>query len=190
MVDGGRWTVDDSMQMADGSMRTASANKNPAEEFMQYFGVSLPSDMKRLGTSYYSPSKDVLQLQQRIAQEPVFLGSRLGKEIKGVFMPSVELLQEATQTTDKKIVVNEKAAWLFVCGRDIFAENVLSAVGSRQSADGGRWTVDDRRIAIKQGDYVLILNEQEECLGYGLVKTLRDGKPSVKNVYDVGMDLR
>jgi ribosome biogenesis protein Nip4 len=75
-----------------------------------------------------------------------------------------------------KIVVDRKAAWLFVCGRDIFRRGILAVHGSR-----------------RKGDYVLVLNEFGECLGFGKITHSLDAVETqvvVKNISDVGDFLR
>jgi ribosome biogenesis protein Nip4 len=77
-----------------------------------------------------------------------------------------------------KIVVEKKAAWLFICGRDIFRKGILAVRGSR-----------------KKGDHVLVLNEFGECLGFGKIMGSLDetsGKTevAVRNISDIGDFLR
>ena len=47
----------------------------------------------------------------------LYLG-KVGK--KGGFFPSFNLLNMLVDAVANKIVVDQKAAWLFICGRDIF----------------------------------------------------------------------
>jgi ribosome biogenesis protein Nip4 len=76
-----------------------------------------------------------------------------------------------------KLVVDTKTAWLFICGRDIFKKGILR---------GGN---------LKKGDYTLILNQQDECLGFGkIIHNIHDEldkkEVAVKNVLDIGDFLR
>jgi ribosome biogenesis protein Nip4 len=75
-----------------------------------------------------------------------------------------------------KVVVGSKAAWLFICGRDIFKQGIVKVEGSK-----------------KNGAYMLVLNERGECLGFGRI--LHDlgeerGGVVVKNISDIGDFLR
>jgi ribosome biogenesis protein Nip4 len=77
-----------------------------------------------------------------------------------------------------KVIVNKKTAWLFICGRDVFRTGILAVRGSR-----------------KKGDPVLVLNEFDECLGFGrlvcnLVGATKKDEIAIKNVSDVGDFLR
>ncbi len=75
-----------------------------------------------------------------------------------------------------KIIVDSKTAWLFICGRDIFKQGILKVMGSK-----------------RKGDYTLILNQHDECLGFGRILRNLDeerGGTAVKNISDVGDFLR
>jgi len=77
-----------------------------------------------------------------------------------------------------KIVVDREAAWLFICGRDVFRRGILATQGSR-----------------RKGDFALVMNEFGECLGFGRIlfsadNAMRDAEVAVKNVSDVGDFLR
>jgi ribosome biogenesis protein Nip4 len=74
------------------------------------------------------------------------------------------------------VVVDEKAAWLFICGRDIFAEGIKTVQGSR-----------------RKGEFTLILNSFGECLGFGRILrdlSSKDSHVAIGNVSDVGDFLR
>ena len=106
-----------------------------------------------------------------------YAGAYLGKVKNGKFFPSFNLLAMLAKGEANKIVVEKKAAWLFICGRDIFRRGILAVRGSR-----------------KKGDHVLVLNEFGDCLGFGrIVRGLDEGaknEVAVKNILDVGDFLR
>ena len=107
-----------------------------------------------------------------------YAGIYLGKVKNGKFFPSFNLLTMIAKGEANKVIVNKKAAWLFICGRDVFRTGILAVRGSR-----------------KKGDPVLVLNEFDECLGFGrlicnLVGTAKKGEIAIKNVLDVGDFLR
>ena len=114
----------------------------------------------------------------KVAREDFYYaGTYLGKVKNGKFFPSFNLLAMLAKGEANKIVVEKKAAWLFICGRDIFRKGILSVRGSR-----------------KRGDHVLVLNEFGDCLGFGrIVRGLDEGvknEVAVKNISDVGDFLR
>ncbi len=105
-----------------------------------------------------------------------FAGSYLGKEKKGKFFPSFLLLDTLASGKANKVIVKEKAAWLFICGRDLLSEGIEKVHGSR-----------------RKGDFTLVLNNFRECLGFGrIVQDLNSNKEgiAVQNVSDVGDFLR
>lgn len=103
-------------------------------------------------------------------------GIFLGKTVEGKLSPGFELLRLLAGMKANKIVVDKKTEWLFICGRDIFKQGIIKIIGS------GR-----------KGEHVLILNANQECLGYGrILCDMNNGKRglAVKNVLDVGDFLR
>jgi ribosome biogenesis protein Nip4 len=103
----------------------------------------------------------------------LFLG-KVGKN--GGFFPSFNLLNMLVDVAANKIVVDGKAAWLFICGRDVFRMGIVKVMGSKH-----------------KGDAALVLNEFGECLGFGTIMAGLNGSDSevaVKNVLDVGDFLR
>lgn len=105
-----------------------------------------------------------------------YAGAYLGKVKKGKFFPSFNLLALLTECGASSLVVDKKAEWLFICGRDIFRRGIVSVYGSR-----------------RKGDLTLVLNEFGECLGFGrIVHDLDEEKAQVAvcNISDVGDFLR
>ena len=105
-----------------------------------------------------------------------YAGRYLGKLKDEKFFPSFNLLAILAETEANKVVANEKAAWLFICGRDIFGGGIVSVLGSR-----------------RKGDFTLILNEFGECLGFGRIVCdlgATDARVVVQNISDVGDFLR
>ena len=116
-------------------------------------------------------------LKQQIHQDFFYIGVYLGKLRGASFFPSFLLLTMIAESKANKIVVDKKTAWLFICGRDIFKQGILKVNGSRK------------------GDYTLILNEHNECLGFGkILRNIREEKHKnkvvVKNILDIGDFLR
>lgn len=105
-----------------------------------------------------------------------YAGAYLGKVKNGIFFPSFNLLAMLARVEADRIIVEEKTAWLFICGRDVFRMGIVTVHGS-----------------LRKGDYALVLNEFGECLGFGKITCrLDDEKATValKNILDVGDFLR
>jgi ribosome biogenesis protein Nip4 len=142
----------------------------------------------RVGAKVAFNSQFILEKNQRyyllnprlkkVGQEDFFYaGLYLGKVGKnGGFFPSFNLLNMLVDVAANKIVIDQKAAWLFICGRDVFRTGIVKVMGSK-----------------RKGDAALVLNEFGECLGFGTIMDTSnesDSKVAVKNVLDVGDFLR
>jgi ribosome biogenesis protein Nip4 len=148
----------------------------PILDFAFQFGVKVALDadlVVKKGGRYFLLNENLKRL---IRKDFYYAGTYLGKVKNGKFFPSFNLLAMIAKGEASKIVVDRKAAWLFVCGRDIFRKGILSAHGSR-----------------RKGDCTLVLNEFGECLGFGRITRSLDAKETqvvVKNISDVGDFLR
>jgi ribosome biogenesis protein Nip4 len=123
-------------------------------------------------SAYFTRPIWMNQLIKKIGKPVTYAGALLGQERKGKIKPSALYLQYLALTSDRKVIVNEKASWLFVCGRDIQGKNVLESP------------------TMENGDWVLVCNAAEECLGYGKVHIKEDTLVTVHNLYDIGDYLR
>jgi ribosome biogenesis protein Nip4 len=116
------------------------------------------------------------RLKTILQSDYYYAGLYLGKIKDGMFFPSFNLINLLVGAAANKIVVDSKAAWLFICGRDVFRVGIVKVMGSK-----------------RKGDATLVLNEFGECLGFGKILEdlgASDGKIAVKNVLDVGDFLR
>ena len=105
-----------------------------------------------------------------------YAGLYLGKVKKGIFFPGFNFLNIIADTAANKIVLGRKAAWLFICGRDIFSSGILKMQGSK-----------------RKGDFTLVMNEFSECLGFGMITGGFENVQKnevVRNILDVGDFLR
>lgn len=127
------------------------------------------------GGRYYFVNKNLRGYTQR---DFYYAGTYLGKVKKGKFFPSFNLLSILATRNANKIVVDKKAAWLFICGRDIFRRGILAVHGSQ-----------------KKDATTLVINEFGECLGFGKIiyplnEKAKKNEVAVKNISDVGDFLR
>jgi ribosome biogenesis protein Nip4 len=148
---------------------------NPLESFASRFGgkVALnPEFIVQKENRCYLLNPAV----RKVAKGRFFYaGLFLGKVEDSFFFPSFNFLNMLMPVASNKIVLDRKAAWLFICGRDLFSKGIVKAMGSKRS-----------------GDFTLVLNEFGECLGFGVfVENWGvEGKVLVRNVLDVGDFLR
>jgi ribosome biogenesis protein Nip4 len=117
-------------------------------------------------------------LKPLIRQDFFSAGVFLGKAKEGKFFPSFNLLGMLAKKEASRIILDKKAAWLFICGRDVLRKSIVRVTGQ------GRKDTN-----------TLVFNEFGECLGFGrIVENLRgsagDNALVVRNVLDVGDFLR
>ena len=118
----------------------------------------------------------VTSQMRELKEDFFYAGTYLGKTRKGLFFPSFPLLSMISEKNANKVMINRRAEWLFVCGRDLFGRGIVRTRGSS-----------------RRGDLTLVLNENGDCLGFGkIIHDLNEMKKgvAVKNIADVGDFLR
>jgi ribosome biogenesis protein Nip4 len=145
-------------------------------EFVSRFGVKISFKknlVRRKGRYFLLDDK----LKNLARGDFFYAGIYLGKVKGGKFFPSFNLLRLIAEKEANNVVVDDKTAWLFICGRDIFKHGIVRMFGSK-----------------KKGDYTLILNKHGECLGFGKILCDIDKADSdevvVQNIVDIGDFLR
>ncbi len=113
-----------------------------------------------------------------VRQDFFSAGVYLGKAKEGKFFPSFYLLGMLAKKEANRIILDKKAAWLFICSRDILRKSIMRVQGPG-----------------KKDTNTLVFNEFGECLGFGrIVEKLRDSAVGneivVRNVLDIGDFLR
>ncbi|MBI4441200.1 hypothetical protein HY639_03465 [Candidatus Woesearchaeota archaeon] len=132
-------------------------------EFIRRFTQDTIPYVKR-GNRFFFATPEVLAAEHTVKIAPFSLGLPLGGKKNGIFMPSLPLLTLLAPHTTQKVVITDKAAWLFLCGRNVAAASIV-----KRAAEG----------------FVLVQNKQDENLGYG--QLTKDG---VRNLLDRGDYLR
>ena len=126
------------------------------------------------------PEKDLVKIGTRIFLRNVSLdvpkhavaaGLYLGSTQNNKFVPSLNLLERVLPLTDRWVVVNDKAEWLVICGRDVWGPSILER--------GAEFTVDER---------VLVLSKRRDILGVGRIvgKDFSKKDVAVKMQFDIG----
>lgn len=131
------------------------------QEFLKNFTDEDIGEIELKKNTYYFKSQN--QIEQAISQ-----GLPLGTTGK-YFKPSLYLLEILSKKSTNKILINDKAEWLFLCGRDVFQESITS---------------DNSKT-----DLLLVQNQRNENLGLGK-KTWKGKKLIIKNIMDRGDFLR
>lgn len=123
-------------------------------------------ELYTLQREYYLIGPETKELISSIKAKPEYLGTYLGKDTNEGFIPSFFLL-ELLKEHSKQVKLNERSSWLFVCGKNALFEGVT------------------RKDELKNMDYVIVLGERKDVLGYG--QYLRD---EIRNLFDRGDFLR
>ncbi len=134
-----------------------------------------PNLIVKRGKRYYLLSLKLLDL---VREDFYHAGTYLGKVKKRQFLPSFQFLAMLSKERASRVVVDGKAAWLFICGRDVFWKSIVR-IHRNKNKDG----------------YVLVMNEYGDCLGFGkligkLGADVKSNKVIVKNIFDLGDFLR
>jgi ribosome biogenesis protein Nip4 len=148
----------------------------PIDEFTGKFGAHLSLEKSLIAENkngYFLLNEELKHL---VGKDFFYAGTYIGKSKSGQFFPSFILLKMIAEKKANKIVVDAKAAWLFICGRYIFKRGIVQVEGSK-----------------KKDAYTLVLNQHSECLGFGKIVYDLDGEKgrvAVKNILDIGDFLR
>ncbi|MCL5949744.1 MAG: hypothetical protein M1490_04635 [Candidatus Bathyarchaeota archaeon] len=153
-------------------------NTRAITDFASQFGVQIALNLdlmvEKTGRFYLvNPA-----LKPLVRQDFFSAGVFLGKAKEGKFFPSFNLLGMLAKKEAYRIILDKKAAWLFICGRDVLRKSIVRVQGP------GRKDTN-----------TLVVNEFGECLGFGrIVENLRestvDNEIVVRNVLDIGDYLR
>ena len=137
-------------------------------EILRQFGVNETINCEQIGTSYFA-----LKDAKLPSRNQVYNGKCLGHHKRSGTVPSIDFLQHIGKQSKHKITVNSKGEWLVICGRDVFGKSIVKHTNP----------------AIN--DIAVILNEKNECLGYGkVIAPLEEKKVVVELLFDIGDLLR
>ena len=153
-------------------------NPKPILTFASQFGVQIALNLDLMvekNGRYYLVNPDLKPL---VRQDFFYAGAYLGKAKEGKFFPSFNLLGMLAKKGANRIIVDKKAAWLFICGRDVLEKSIVRVQGPG-----------------KKDTNTLVVNEFGECLGFGRIVEKLGGavggnSVAVRNVSDIGDFLR
>lgn len=140
---------------------------NDVDGFTKQFTKEKVDNVIQLKRNFFQVNEELMQVKAKIGREPFAIGTFLGSGKP--LHPSSALLDWLNERTDRYVVVDKKAEWLFLCGRDVFAQSILD-----HTTNSG---------------LVLVKNQAGEVLGYGEMKT-KDRRVPLKNIMDKGDFLR
>lgn len=138
--------------------------------FIKKFTREKLGSIVKLHKFYYLINDEILAVNEKIDYDPEYIGVFLGED----GAPSLALLELLAKHSDKKVFINDKSEYLFLCGRDIFGKGITKA------------NFDERH------ELVLVQNEKDENLGYGKIVDSFNKKEKIviNNILDRGDFLR
>ena len=156
-------------------------SENAVVDFALQFGVKLLLDSKLIvqHDGHFFLLNDNVKLF--VKDGFFYAGTFLGKVRSNKFFPSFNLLlMLAKHNGVNYVIIDKRASWLFICGRDVFRKSILQTQGR-----------------VYKNNLVLVLNEFEECLGFGRIfgeklqsTKNKSTKVAIANLLDVGDFLR
>lgn len=123
-----------------------------------------------IDNNYFLANKDILEFSTK---DCLMIGLPMGKVVKNKFKPSLALLSLLNQCSNEKVIVKDIGEIDFIYGKDLKARCVERIVGED-----------------KKGFLKLIVNKNDECLGYGKIVGNLEGGKVVKSLLDIGDFLR
>ena len=129
-------------------------------------------DVHRLGRNFYQAEERLWEIKSGVTRDIYSLGLFLGEEKTG-FNASpalIDLISKFPDAQSKKIFVNRKAEWMFLCGRNVLSDSIANNPNN-----------------LSEG-LALVQNEKDENLGYGLFKM--EDTLIIKHILDKGRYLR
>lgn len=143
------------------------------DEFCRLFTPEPLPHVVRIGKRYFYDPHGLHA--KALGWDAFSVGIYLGEE-RGDFKPSSGLIELLAGRTEAKVLVGDKAAWLFLCGKDILMEGVL---------EPGQFEATYR---------VIVADKDGQALGYGKVASPYNPKRKhgayVKHLLDKGEYLR
>lgn len=144
--------------------------------------IEKDSEVIKVQRRFYLAEKSLIETRDKIKsvteRDCVAMGEFLGELKYKEFKPSIALLEKLSKISEKKVFVDEKAEWLFLCGRDLFSKSIEKSNLKPKKRKG----------------LVLVQNSFDENLGFGrMVAPLtkeNQNRVVVRNLLDRGDFLR
>src|SRR3989338_11659886 len=76
----------------------------------------------KIKNSFFLADAGLIKIKNKIKINPESAGIFLGETKNSNFYPSSALIDIISKNSDKKIFLNKKTAWLFICRRDVFGQ--------------------------------------------------------------------
>src|SRR5450759_759248 len=104
-------------------------NPKPILTFAAQFGVQIALNLDLMAEKYGRYYLINPALKPLVKQDFFYAGIYLGKAKEGKFFPSFNLLAMFAKKEANRIILDRKASWLFICGRDILGKSIMRVQG-------------------------------------------------------------
>ncbi|HYD02992.1 MAG TPA: hypothetical protein VEC16_01720 [Alphaproteobacteria bacterium] len=141
-------------------------------KFTSQFTDKPIDNVHRIGRNFYLAEKNLMDMKQGVKRDIFSVGTYLGEEKMG-FSPSpalIDMISRMPDVSDRKVLINKKAEWLFLCGRNVLSDSIIKMPENSENP------------------LVLVQNENDENLGYGMFK--KEDTLIIKHILDKGKYLR
>jgi ribosome biogenesis protein Nip4 len=165
-------------------------------EFIKKFTDKQVPDIVRIRNQYFQLSPELEKEMNVISKSfnktaysaGIFLGEEKGKR----FFPSIALIDILAEFCKNYITVDEKAEWLFLCGRDILSNSVIDSSFANNTSFNNNSFNNGVDLRQSKSRLAIVLNKRKEVLGYGLLGGKKGRKSScfLENLLDRGAFLR
>ena len=125
----------------------------------------------KIKKNFYAANSEQIDLLNKLNIDIEHIGIYLGKEDDKKFAPSINFIDMISKQSDKKICVDAKGEWMFLC-----KNNILQMAVKKKSE------------SLKKNDLVFVQNMNDENLGYGLFAD--ETHNAVRGLLDKGDYLR
>ncbi|HIH24823.1 TPA: hypothetical protein HA251_07360 [Candidatus Woesearchaeota archaeon] len=101
----------------------AAARPKTFKEFCALFTDEELSSIVKIGRRYYHDPEKLIDYAKERRMDPFSVGLYLGEE-RHDFLPTSALIDLLAPHAQHRVAVGERAAWLYLCGRDILMDGV------------------------------------------------------------------
>jgi|SRR3989344_4116051 len=125
----------------------------------------------KLKKNFFLANAEQINILDKLKIDVEVIGIYLGREEDKEFIPSINLIDIISKKSDKKVFVDAKGEWMFLC-----KNNILQMAVKKKSE------------SLKKNDLVFVQNMNDENLGYGLFAD--ETHNAVRGLLDKGDYLR
>ncbi len=105
----------------------------------------------RIKKNFFAANSEQTNLFNKLNLDVEHIGIYLGKDDDKKFVPSINFIDMISKKSDKKVYVDAKGEWMFLCKNNIL-----------------QMAMKKKNDSVKKNEFVLVQNMNDENIGYGL----------------------